>query len=224
MTFLQEVQSSLDSGPASAFNHRFFRRLRERTATPEEIGLFAPQWFLAADGHKIAFAELIPTIVPELPRFGLIQILYDEYGDGDETKIHARLLRNFLQKGVGIGIPDHSAAIPEVAAFTKKVLEVWSDRSKPVRAFGLHYGLERIAQEIHKAFYAWLKDHFPTEVLEYFLYHTTAEEEHVKITEDGFNYYALSARNRDELLEGLRTAVAVLLVMWDGFDRQVFES
>lgn len=220
---IRQVKSMLDTSPANASNHRFFRQFTERKS-PEQIERFALQWYTAARSHKIAFPHLVAITTEDTIRFGLIEILRDEYGNGDPQKIHARLLEKFLKSGVGLS-PETVANIqpvPEIAAFANTTLETWRD-GNAVIAFGYHYALEYIAQDIHKVFFLGLKDcGFSPETLEYFAYHSTAEEEHTRVTEKGFLHYANDRQNHNQLMEGVRSGAISLLRMWDGFHRHVF--
>lgn len=223
MELIEKVKTLLEESPANAKRHPFFERFAKGKSR-EEIERFAKQWYLAAYNHKRAFPFLPAITENDETRRELIEVLRDEYGNGDTKKVHAKLLQNFLNDALKIETPTQDDIAPEVGEFGKTTLEMWRD-TDPVTAFGYHYALEHIAQDIHKAFYAGLKDYgFPEETLEYFKYHSTAEEEHAAIADSGFNRYASDERNHQSLLAGAEIGMRSLAHMWDGFDRRVFNT
>ncbi|MBV9159534.1 MAG: iron-containing redox enzyme family protein [Candidatus Kaiserbacteria bacterium] len=218
---LRRVNDSLDRSRANAAHHPFFAHFLQKK-TPEQVRRFAQQWYLAAKNHKVAFPHLVAITQDDETRRELIEILRDEYGNGDPDEVHARLLQKFLEEGIGMPLPSSGDAVPEIAAFGDKTLTMWRD-ADPVTAFGYHYALERIAQDIHKVFLHGLENGgFPLEVLKYFVYHSTAEEEHVRITKKGFDRYAADPSNREALLNGVTAGEQALAGMWDGFERHIF--
>ena len=222
MSVLSQAQSMVDGSRATATVHPFFTRFSGQKET-EQIKRFAIEWYLAATGHKRAFPFLVAITENDKTRQELIEILRDEYGNGDPEKIHAKLLRRFVDQ---LGITDQMLAfekpISEVKSFGETTLAMWRD-GDPVTAFGYHYALELIAMGIHRAFASGLEGYgFSPESLEYFRYHSTAEEEHAKIAESAFTRYATDEASRSKLFAGVKAGVQALEQMWDGFDRHVF--
>lgn len=222
MTVLRQVQAMVDGSRATATVHPFFNRFAQQKEV-DQIKRFAIEWYLAATGHKMAFPYLVAITRDDKTRQELIEILRDEYGNGDPEKIHAKLLRRFVDK---LGITDKTLLaerpIPEVDNFGKVTLAMWRD-GDPIIAFGYHYALELIAMDIHRTFAAGLEGYgFSPEVLEYFRYHSTAEEEHAKMAESGLTRYATDEENREKLFTGVKAGVQALEQMWDGFNRHVF--
>ncbi len=219
MNTLEQAQTLINASRARATAHPFFPKFRERK-DPGQIRRFAPQWHKAATNHKLAFPSLVFITRNDDTRQGLIQVLYDEYGNGDPTKIHAKLLGRFLAE-LGTS-PDTDLILPEVKQFGDTTLALWKGND-PVLAFGYHYALEYIAMDVHRAFAAGLEGYgFSPEALEYFRYHSTAEEEHEQEACTGFLRYAEDPAARPRLLEGVKIGIQALEQMWDGFDRHVF--
>ncbi|HYF29129.1 MAG TPA: iron-containing redox enzyme family protein [Candidatus Paceibacterota bacterium] len=219
---LKQLERELDASPAMASHHPFFSRFSGEK-TSEQIARFAAQWYLAARNHKRAFPFLVAITEDDETRRELIEILRDEYGNGEPDKVHARLLRKFMIEGAGLSADqiDSLEMIPEVAEFGETTLKVWRD-GDPIVAYGYHYALERIAASIHPAFFEGLKGNgFSPDSLEYFQYHSRAEEEHVHAAEAGFLRYDAEG-DGEKLRQGAELGAAALAKMWDGFDRHVF--
>lgn len=219
---LQQLERELDASPAMASHHPFFSRFSGEK-TPEQVARFAAQWYLAARNHKRAFPFLVAITEDDETKRELIEILRDEYGNGDPDKVHARLLGNFMVEGLGFPADqiDLLEMIPEVAEFGETTMKIWR-YGDPVVAYGYHYALERIAATIHPAFFEGLKGlGLPPASPEYFRYHSRAEEEHVHAAEAGFLRYDAEG-DGDKLRQGAELDVAKLTKMWDGFNRHVF--
>ena len=219
---LQQLERELDTSPAMASCHPFFSRFSGEK-TPEQVGRFATQWYAAARNHKKAFPFLVAITQDDETRRELIEILRDEYGNGESDRIHAKLLGRFMTEGVGVSTDqiDSLEIIPEVAEFGDTTLRIWRD-GDPVVAYGYHYALERIAASIHPVFFEGLMNcGFPPDSLEYFRYHSRAEEEHVHAAEAGFLRYDAEGDGA-KLRQGAELGVAALTKMWDGFNRHVF--
>ena len=219
MTTLEQAQSLVDASRARANAHPFFAKFKERK-DPEQLRRFAPQWHIAATNHKIAFPYLIATTRDDQTRQELIEVLRDEYGNGNPDKIHAKLLHRFLDE---LGASSNVPILPEVKQFSDTTLALWTG-SDPAIAFGYHYALEYIAMDVHRAFATGLEGYgLSPEALEYFRYHSAAEEEHEQVARAGFLRYAEDPTAQPRLLEGVRLGVQVLEQMWDGFNRHVFD-
>src|SRR5437870_221653 len=76
---------------SSTINHRFLARFRDETLSRDQLRTFAVLWYKTAREHKLAFPALIWNLPDDDVRFDLIDILREEYGNGDRDMIHARL-------------------------------------------------------------------------------------------------------------------------------------
>src|SRR5437773_644497 len=77
-------------------HHRFLTEFERQELGRDELKKFAIQWYKTARAHKQAFPTLIYNTRDDEIRFDLIDILNEEYGDGNRELIHARLLMRFL--------------------------------------------------------------------------------------------------------------------------------
>jgi pyrroloquinoline-quinone synthase len=208
---------------ATASNHLFFESLASQPITGEQVNRFAEQWYIAAYNHKRAFPFLVAVTDDDQTRRELIEILRDEYGNGDPTAVHALLLKGFLTQTLGLS-DNHiqiTQPLPEVAEFGDVTMKVWSGNN-PALAFGYHYALEHIAATAHEAFYAFLKRYgYSDEELIYFKYHAAAEPEHAKMAESGYARYQESGQQA-ALDLGAQMGIESLTHMWDGFNSHLF--
>jgi hypothetical protein len=184
------------------------------------------QWYKTASAHRRAFPGLIGNIKDDEIRFELIDILYEEYGNGDRTRIHGKLLERLLG-ALELTLDDVSqeAALPAVSRFDAAISDIWVNGEHPF-AFGLHFGLEYLAssQQAYCARrmrkYRFLSGHDR----EYFDLHAEAEIRHVAYSESGFLRYAARPRDRNKLIEGIREANRLLGDLWGAFDQMLFSS
>lgn len=220
------ITALLDDSKASPKKHDFFRQFRG-TKTPDQIKHFAVQWFFAARNHKRAFPFFVGITQDDFVRCKLIEVLRDEYGKGDPTKIHGVLLKQLLIHGLKMSTAEIEQVkiLPGVEFFSKKTFSVWQDLAEPIKAFGYHFALEYIAEDVHAAFAEGLKgNNFSDVDLAYFNYHKVAEKEHASIAGEGLEKYAHNPENRTKLIEGAQEAIYALIPMWDDMESVMFQD
>lgn len=222
--FLKFINSRMEKSGVTT--HLFFQKFKQEHLTNEQLRKFALQWYLTARDHKLAFPAIVYNTPDDNIRFELIDILYDEYGNGNKEKIHAKLLLKFLRR---LGITDkeieNTVKLPAVKKFGKEVLEIWRD-ANPIYAFGLHYSLEYIAQFLHATFAEGLNKYpeYSEDDLEYFNYHKIAEQEHTDYSEVGLLTYAETEGNKNLLIQGVDKGIQLLIELWNDFDQHIFNA
>ncbi|ASU34263.1 iron-containing redox enzyme family protein [Mucilaginibacter xinganensis] len=222
--FLAETKAMIDATPVSS--HQFLSAFLEMDLSREQLKRFAVQWYKTARDHKMAFPAIVLNTPIDDIRFELIEILDDEYGKGNREKIHAKLLYRFVK--VFYETDQEVELVPKLPAvgrFGKDVMEIWKN-GEPVYAFGLHFALEYLAQDLHAHFSDALQkyDYLDENVREYFLYHKIAEQQHADFSEYGFIYYsAENMENRERLVQGIQKGVQLLTDLWDDFYKHIIE-
>lgn len=211
---------------STAMHHRFLARFRDEALSRDQLRTFAILWYKTAREHKRAFPALIWNLPDDDVRFDLIDILREEYGNGDRQMIHARLLLRFLAAlEISEQDVDAIATPPEVSQFGSTVLTIWRDGA-PAYAFGLHFALEYLASALHVYFADGLLkyDFLTRKDREYFEYHRVAEERHADHSETGFRFYATTEEERALLVRGVHEGLASLDELWASFERLVFSG
>jgi pyrroloquinoline quinone (PQQ) biosynthesis protein C len=219
---LEACKSDIDRG--GVLHHPFLVRFENDLLDSVQLKLFAAQWYKTATAHREAFPALIANIKDDDLRFELIEILNEEYGNGNQTQIHARLLERWL-RGIGLTVTEVDGVEPltAIAAFSAGISEIWKNGAHP-KAIGLHFGLEYLASAFQPHFSrGFAKYHFLTDSeREYFEVHAEAEIRHVAYSENGFLRYANHPSDRQKLVDGLRTGQRLLGAVWDQFNGLVF--
>ncbi len=220
--FLQNQKTKMSH--SAVMHHRFLVEFEHRQLTMEQLRRFAIQWYKTARAHKQAFPALIYNTKDDDIRFDLIDILNEEYGNGDRERIHARLLRRLL---LALGILDcdveNSETLNAVKNFSEEVERIWKEED-PVYAFGLHFALEFLASSLHTHFargldkYTFLTLHDRS----YFDYHKTAEKEHADFSERGFLVYAADQEAHNRLSNGVDKAIRLMDSLWEDFYQSIF--
>jgi pyrroloquinoline quinone (PQQ) biosynthesis protein C len=203
-----------------AYNHPLLNELRGGPMDRDGAIRFATQWYKAATAHKRAFPGLIYNTPDDHVRLQLIEILREEYGFGEASRVHARILEKFV-RALGLDVTRVASAVsnPEVEAFSREVDEAWS-KGDPVKAFGVHFALEYLAANMHKAFFAGVQTlGLDADDIEYFAIHSIAEDEHSRIAEDGMRYLDTLEANRDRLLAGVEAGTKFVEALLDGLAR-----
>lgn len=208
---------------SGVMDHRFLKRFRVDVLSRDQLRTFAVLWYKTARLHKLAFPALIWNVPDDDVRFDLIDILREEYGDGDRSMIHARLLLRFLSAlGVTEGDVETAPTPLEIEQFGREVLATWRDAA-PAQAFGLHFALEYLASALHVYFADGLLkyDFLTRHDREYFEYHRVAEEQHADHSEAGFLFYAETEDGQALLTRGVEEGLALLRQLWTAFERLI---
>jgi len=219
---LKDCKREMDQ--SGVMHHRFLTRFEERILTRNELASFMAQWYKTATAHRRAFPGLIGNIKNDEIRFELIEILYEEYGNGDRTRIHGKLLERLLHAlDLTLYQVASTRTLPAVDRFNSTLSDIWFNGEHSF-AFGLHFGLEYLAssQQAYCARgmrkYSFLTEHDR----EYFDLHAEAEIRHIAYSEKGFLHYAGELEARTRLLNGVREATNLLRALWDEFDEMLF--
>jgi pyrroloquinoline quinone (PQQ) biosynthesis protein C len=202
---------------SKAYSHTFLSQLRSSPMNRRGAEGFAVQWYKAATAHKKAFPGLIYNMPDDRVRLQLIEILREEYGYGEETRVHANILRKFVL-GLGLSVEAilSMPSVPGVSAFSHDVDEIWT-RGDPIKAFGVHFALEFLAANMHKAFYAGVQTlGLGPDDIEYFQIHSVAEDQHSELAAEGMCYLAMNEANRECLREGVELGSQFVEMLLDG--------
>ncbi len=220
--FLKQMKLKMSNH--SAMNHEFLIRFEKEVLSIKSLRKFGVQWYKTAKKHKEAFPAIIYNVKDDDIRFDLIEILNEEYGTGDRTKIHARLLQKFLRAlNVSDEDVENTETLPEVKVFGNEVLNIWKDGNE-VYAFGLHFALEYLASSLHCHFSNGLEkyDFLSKSDREYFNFHKVAEVQHADFSENGMLIYGKTEENRKLLRKGVEKGVELMQMLWDSFYQHIF--
>ena len=229
MNATSELYPSLEDSKVAirseaAANSDFLRRFEAERLTDEQLRRFAVQWYKTARGHKEAFPWLIANTRHDDVRFDLIEILREEYGNGDRKEIHSRLLWRFLAAlGLSEDEVESAPTLRGVQSFSEQVLKVWRD-GDPIVAFGLHFALEYIASDFHVRFANGVQkyDRLGDYERRYFEFHRIAEERHSDVSEAGWQIYASLPHGPERLTEGAEQGLRLMSQLWRDFDGHIF--
>ena len=212
---------ALDRGMSAsrAFSHPLLAAMRSDESSPDGVRGFAVQWYKAATAHKKAFPGLVYNIKDDEVRLGLIDILHEEYGFGELANVHARLLGRFL---VALGIDtcdaDRADAAKGVAYFSTEVDKAWVS-AHPDFAYGVHYALEFLAANMHKAFYANVSRlGLADDAVIYFKLHSTVEVEHAAKARRGLELLGTDDETRKRLADGVERGTQLVESLLDGLE------
>lgn len=112
----------------------------------------------------------------------------------------------------------------EVVEFSREVDNAWA-RGEPVRAFGVHFALEFLAANMHKAFFSGVQTlEVGPDDIEYFRIHSTAEDEHSRLAEEGMHYLAREESNAARLSDGVQVGTKLVETLLNGLQRAYCHS
>jgi pyrroloquinoline quinone (PQQ) biosynthesis protein C len=214
------AEATAEMAASRAYRHPLLDAMRSDLSTQDTARQFAVQWYKAATAHKKSFPGLVYNVKNDEVRLGLIDILYEEYGFGELDKVHARLLEGFLE-ALGLSAEDANAAnsADGVAYFSHHVDECWLKADADF-AYGVHYALEFLAANMHKAFYANVaRLGLSEEAICYFKLHSTVEEEHAEKAHKGLTILANNEQAIERLSAGMKRGTHLVEVLLDGLQQ-----
>jgi len=207
-------------------HHRFLLKFQRGGVQRVRLCSFLVQWLKMSTAHRRAFPALIANVKDDDVRFDLIAILNEEYGEGDRSRIHVRLLERLLRAAeVDLATAQVAAPLQSVVSFERKLFDIWSSAPEP-EAFGLHFGLEYLASaQQHYCAIGIRSYSFLTPFdREYFDLHAEAEIRHIATSESGFLHYAGMSDGPDLLRRGIELAGRLLGAVWDDFDALLYSD
>jgi pyrroloquinoline quinone (PQQ) biosynthesis protein C len=208
----------------AVMHHRFLREFQRGGLSRVRLCSFLIQWFKMSTAHRRAFPALVANVKDDDVRFDLVGILNEEYGEGDRSRIHVRLLERLLS-AVGVNVATARAARPlsSVVTFESKLFDIWSN-STEAEAFGLHFGLEYLASAQQHYCAVGMRSYSDLTPFdrEYFDLHAEAELRHIATSEGGFLHYGRTPEGPGLLRRGVALANRLLGDVWDDFDTLLY--
>ncbi len=159
-------------------------------------------------------------------QFVLAEIIYDEYGLGDQTRSHAQLYRNFMN---ALGITDEEILkeniIPELESYIDTMMKLTQSNHwlAAVAAVGVasehpipkYYGL--LLNGLRKVPGIQEQD------LELFTGHIELDIEHSKKIEEALLPYLDDSNNQDEFTKGLKINMNARRIFHNGLYKAIFK-
>lgn len=221
LEFFLEQKLKIESGVA--MYHPFLSKVKHKMLSIDQLRFFMKHWFQMAKAHRINYPKIIANITDDNIRLELINILYEEYGFGEPTKVHGRVLAKLL---LALGITEDEAALEKQLLATQNFIHTTSDiwgNGHHALAYGLHFGLEYLASFQQSCFSIGMAQYnfLSLNDREYFDIHAEAEVRHVKMSEDGFLSYAKTIDGQENLANGIAIAETLLGNLWDELETKL---
>src|SRR6266513_3607478 len=187
----------------------------------ENLARFAASYCFQVDNFKRFVAQVYANAEPRAVRELMLENLWEEHGEGDDSRDHTALVAKFA-RALGATIEDIYAVepIPESREWIDRILEVCRDEDFVVGLAAISFGIEFRTQtmaflgQIYREQYGLSEDD-----LEFFFLHLEADEDHAGRAIELVRKYCTS----EELLEKCKAAVTEVLeatkVVAEGMER-----
>ncbi|MDG1249158.1 MAG: iron-containing redox enzyme family protein [Gammaproteobacteria bacterium] len=203
--FLKEVKLQLDTHPL--FDDPYITEFKKvKVFELDQAQHFASLYYPHILKTRLYQASALGSCPDEQLQFVLSDILYDEYGCGDNTRSHMQLYRNFMSTvGCQIQAAEHYPILPELAQYidTMEQLTRNGDWLSAVAAVGF------ASEWPIPKYYSCLLEGFKKipgiteDALELFSGHITLDVEHSKMIEAATRPYLNSSENQQRFLYGI---------------------
>lgn len=212
-----------------AVNNRYLRRFRSGDLSNQEFRDFAVEFYNFARFFPQILASQLVNTEDERVADELTKVLYSELGDGDPSRRHELLYRNFLRS---VGIDVHSALtrpmLPSTRAYIEGMQRLYSDGNH-AKALGASFGLENMAITMWDHLIPGLTilkaSRYPDMDMTYFTFHRELESTHEQAMEQAVAAAEHSAgdglplEDQAAFREGVLHVLNYLEAFWLGLDR-----
>ncbi|OQW32915.1 MAG: hypothetical protein A4E19_06070 [Nitrospira sp. SG-bin1] len=228
MTFHQEMRRLvLEHG---AVNNPYLDRFRAGKLTDSDLKEFAFEFYnFSRFFPKILVSQLVNT-EDERVADELTKVLYSELGDGQTSRRHELLYRNFLRS---VGIDIHEAMARPMLASTRAYIDgmerLYSDANH-AKALGASFGLENMAITMWDHLIPGLTHlkltRYPQMDLAYFTFHRQLEGTHEEAMEQavaavqGTDEIGMSEQDEADFRSGVNAVLSYLEGFWVGLDQR----
>src|SRR5947207_11819010 len=213
---LAEVTNAVtfDAGP-------FMQDFAQGRVPKENLARFAASYCFQVDQFKRFVAQVYANAEPRDVRELMLENLWEEHGEGDESRDHTALVARF-GRALGADIDDVYAVEPiaEGREWIDRILRVCREEEFVVGLAAISFGIEFRTQtmallgQIYRDAYGLSEDD-----LEFFFMHLEADEEHAGRAIELVKKYCTS----EELLDRCKAAVVEVLeatkVVAEGMER-----
>ena len=187
----------------------------------QNLALFAASYCFQVDNFKRFVAQVYANAEPRDVRELMLENLWEEHGEGDDSRDHTALVAKFA-RALGATVEDiyDVEPIPESRDWIERILRVCRDEPFVVGLAAISFGIEFRTQtmamlgQIYRDAYGLSEND-----LEFFFLHLEADEEHAGRAIELVKKYCTS----EELLERCKAAVTEVLeatkVVAEGMER-----
>lgn len=206
-------------------NHRFIKRITDRSLTPEQLQYFGIQYKVYCEHFPRFLAAAASNIPDDETRMSLIENLWDEHGNGDISKSHRKLYNNFCR---GLGLSEvqisNPVASPPTLIYVQFLLKICQESNFLKSLGALGPGTEFFTSREYEILYNALKryEFLDDKSLEFWFVHIELDDNHYGLMLESILNCIHTEKDFEEMKEGAELAIDLELLFWEGLEDQLF--
>jgi pyrroloquinoline-quinone synthase len=205
---------SFDAGP-------FMQDFAQGRVPKENLARFAASYCFQVDQFKRFVAQVYANAEPRDVRELMLENLWEEHGEGDESRDHTALVARF-GRALGAEIEDIYDVEPirESRQWVERILNVCRDEDFVVGLAAISFGIEFRTQtmallgQIYRDAYGLSEDD-----LEFFFMHLEADEEHAGRAIELVRKYCTTEELLERCKAGVREVLDATKALAEGMER-----
>jgi pyrroloquinoline-quinone synthase len=187
----------------------------------ENLARFAASYCYQVDNFKRFVAQVYANAEPRDVRELMLENLWEEHGEGDDSRDHTALVAKFA-RALGATVEDiyDVEPIPESREWIDRILKVCREKPFVVGLAAISFGIESRTQtmallgQIYRDAYGLTEDD-----LEFFFMHLEADEEHAGRAIELVRKYCTTEEQLERCKWGVREVLDATRVLAKGFER-----
>ncbi len=222
MDFFEHLEVELKPKIAQILNHPFLERIASGTLTKEQLRFFTLQYSIYCSYFPRFLAAAAASVPDDRTRMPIMENLWEEHGEGKIQASHRVLYENYA-KGLGLEPKDLLAAVPlpNTRACVENLLDLCEEGHFLESLGALGPGTEYFTTAEYLKILGGLRrtNLFSEDHLEFWVVHTTLDEEHYAEMIDAIRFWTKSSTEESMIRLGAIKAIELEVLFWDGLEK-----
>ena len=224
MKFIEKLQDDLRPSIDKILNHDFINRIADAWLNKEQLQYFAREYYVYCFHFPRFLSACAANIPDDETRMPIIDNLWEEHGEGDLSKSHRILYRNFaIATGVKKSELNFSNALPSTRICIENLLNLCI-HSHFIESLGaLGPGTEYFTNDEYIKIERGLKkyDFLSPEDYKFWTVHIGLDEIHYSEMVAPLSKWLGNTENQERLRRGAQRAIELEILFWDGLEEHL---
>jgi pyrroloquinoline-quinone synthase len=222
MDFFEHLEVELKPKIAQILNHPFLERIASAELSKEQLRFFTVQYSIYCSYFPRFLAAAAANVPDDRTRMPIMENLWEEHGQGKIQASHRVLYENYAA-GLGLSKSDLQEAIPlpNTRACVENLLDLCEEGHFLESLGALGPGTEYFTTAEYLKILNGLRKYniLSEEQLEFWVVHTTLDEEHYAEMIDSIRFWTKSSTEESMIRLGAIKAIELEILFWDGLEK-----
>ena len=222
MDFFKHLEEELQPMIAQIINHPFLIRLNNGELTEEQLKFFTMQYGIYCSYFPRFLAAAAANVPDDITRMPIMENLWEEHGEGRIEGSHRVLFEQFAACiGISSEVLYNASPLPNTRACVENLLDLCEEGHFMESLGALGPGTEYFTTEEYFKILEGLRKYeiYSEKDLEFWIVHTTLDEEHYSEMIDALRPWAKSSTEESMIRLGAIKAIELEILFWDGLEK-----